>query len=77
MPSQFNAIPLIPWETARSAKAIFGSRNFYIQVGEQLESILKDIQAEHILEAGTIFPPITFFQFLEGLTDAQAINAEI
>jgi len=73
--NQFNAIPPIPTETARSARAIFGHRNFYILVGEHLESILEDIQPQCLLAAGVIFPQITFFQFLEGLTDAQAINA--
>ena len=75
MPSPFNAIPPIPRETARSAKAIFGRRNFYILAGENIESILKDIQADHLLDAGAILPQITFLQFLDGLTDAQAINA--
>ncbi len=75
MSNLFNAIPPIPRETARSARAIFGRRNFYILAGEHLESILKDIQAEYLLEAGAILPQITFFQFLDGLTDAQAIDA--
>ena len=75
MSNQFNAIPPIPRETARSARAIFGRRNFYILAGEQMESILEDIQPECLLEAGAILPQITFFQFLEGLTDVQAIDA--
>jgi transposase len=75
MSSPFNEIPPIPRETARSARAIFGHRNFYVRVGEHLESILQDVQAEHFLPAGAILPQITFFQFLDGLTDAQAIDA--
>jgi len=79
---QLNAIPPIPRDTARSARAIFGRSNFYILVGEHLESILEDIQLQCSLErpgiskmAGAFLPLITFFQFVEGLTDVQAIDA--
>jgi transposase len=75
MSNQFIAIPPMPRETERSTRAIFGRRNFYILVGEHLESILKEIQPKCLLDAGVIFAQITFFQFLEGLTDAQAIEA--
>jgi transposase len=75
MSTQTIAIPPIPKETERSARAIFGRRNFYILTGEYLESILEDIQPVFLLEAGIILPQITFFQFLEGLTDAQAVEA--
>lgn len=75
MPNQFNVIPPIPRETERSARAIFGRKNFYILTGEHLDFILENIQQECLLEAGSVFPQITFFQFLEGLTDAQAIDA--
>jgi hypothetical protein len=68
-------IPPVPIETARSARATFGLNNFYIQVGEHLESILEDIHAESLSEVGIILPQITFFQFLEGLTDAQVVDA--
>jgi transposase len=69
------AIPPIPKETERSARAIFGRRNFYILTGEYLESILEDIKPVFLLEAGIILPQISFFQFLEGLTDVQAVEA--
>jgi len=76
MSNQFNAVPTIPRETERSARAIFGRRNFYILTGEHLESILEETQPQCLLEAGVIISAqITFFQFLEGLTDAQAIEA--
>lgn len=75
MSKQLIAIPPIPRETERNARAIFGRRNFYILVGEYLESILDDIQPEALLEAGMILPQITFFQYLEGMTDAQAVEA--
>jgi transposase len=75
MPTQSIAIPPIPKETERGARAIFGRRNFYILTGEYLESILEDIKPVLLLEAGIILPQISFFQFLEGLTDAQAVEA--
>ncbi|MBI5951156.1 MAG: transposase [Chloroflexi bacterium] len=75
MTNHINAIPPIPRETERSARAIFGRKNFYILVGENLESILEAIQPELLLGAGIILPQITFFQFLEGLTDVQAVEA--
>jgi transposase len=75
MLNSINAIPPVPKETARSARAILGHGNFYIRVGDQLESILEDIRPEGLLERGIILPQITSFQFLEGLTDAQAFDA--
>jgi transposase len=75
MSKQFKLTPPIPKETERSARAAFSSRNFYILTGEHLESILEDIQPKSLLEVGIALPQITFFQFLEGLTDAQAIEA--
>lgn len=79
---QSNVIPPIPRETARVAKAVFGHSNFYIQVGEHLEAILEDIQLASLSEAvrdpmagGATLPLISFFQFVEGLTDAQAADA--
>jgi transposase len=73
--NQFNVTPSIPRETERSARAIFGRRNFYIMAGENLESILEDIRPESLLELDVFLAEITFFQFLESLTDAQAIEA--
>ena len=75
MSKQFKLIQPIPRETERSARAAFGRRNFYILIGEHLESILEKIQPKSLLEVGIVLPQITFFQFLEGLTDAQAIEA--
>jgi transposase len=73
--SQVNAIPPIPRETARNARATFGRSNFYIQVGEHLKAIVDDISAECLLETGAILPHVTFFQYLESLTDTQAMDA--
>jgi transposase len=75
-------IPSVPKETARAANAIFGRSNFHILVGENLETILENIQLEgpsgkggiSKLEISTL-ALITFFQFVEGLTDIQATDA--
>jgi transposase len=75
MSNQVVPIPPIPMETARSARATFSRNNFYIQTGERLKSILEDVEVPHLLESGVILPQITLFQFLEGLTDAQAMDA--
>ena len=77
------AIPSIPKETARAASASFGRGNFYIQVGEQLDSILEELhwQQSHEWRGGFATAEdlslalITLFQFMEGLTDAQASDA--
>jgi transposase len=75
-------IPSVPKETARAANAIFGRSNFHILIGEHLETVLEDIQFELPSERGGIskievatLALITFFQFLEGLTDVQAVDA--
>lgn len=82
MAGQSNAILPIPWETARAAKAVFGHSNFYILVGEHVGEILEGIQLECLSAAvrdarvgRASLPLITFFQFLEGLTDSQAVDA--
>ncbi len=75
-------IPPIPKETARAANATFSRSNFYIVIGEHLETLLEDIwlsgssekeEAAKIEEATSAL--ITFFQFVEGLTDIQAVDA--
>jgi len=72
----------MPKETARAANAIFGRSNSYIVIGEHLDSILTDIQLQDASERdcetrpeGDIWALITFFQFVEGLTDVQAADA--
>jgi len=79
---QTNEILSIPNETVRAARAVFSRKNFYIRVGEQLEFILKDIQQESLSDlpktsraGGALLPLTTFFQFVEGLTDLQAMDA--
>jgi hypothetical protein len=80
MPDQHKAIPSIPRETARMAKAVFGRSNFYILVGEQLENMLDENQLRNMPGNETegmvpILPLVTFFQFIEGLTDVQSEDA--
>ena len=82
MSDSSNLIPSIPKETARAANAIFGRSNFYIVVGEHLDALLQDIQLQGLSEKecasrreGAMWALITFFQFLEGLTDVQAVDA--
>lgn len=75
-------IPSVSKETARAANAIFERSNFHILIGEHLETILEDIHFELPSERGgiskiegAILVLITFFQFLEGFTDIQAVDA--
>ena len=75
-------IPCIPKETMRAAHASFGRSNFYILVGDHLERILEELERLPVLEAEDLpkvedvtLPLITFFQFIEGLTDVQAMDA--
>ncbi|HLO33498.1 MAG TPA: transposase [Anaerolineales bacterium] len=82
MPDYPKAIPVIPKETARAANAIFGRSNFYILIGEHLDAILEDLQLPYSSERGgvsnteeLILALITFFQFVEGLSDIQAVAA--
>jgi transposase len=72
----------MPKETARAANAIFGRSNFYIVIGEHLDNLLEDVQLTGLSEKecaskreGSTWALITFFQFLEGLTDVQAVDA--
>jgi len=76
MSAQMIPVPPVPRETARTAYAIFGRNNFYIQIGEQLETLLEGTQLELISRTEErLSPPVTIFQALESLTDAQASDA--
>lgn len=82
MPDPSKALPSIPKETARAANSIFGRSNFYILIGEHLEAILEGLPPECSLGKpgyskgqGSLLALITFFQFVEGLTDVQAVDA--
>jgi transposase len=72
----------IPKETARTARAVFGPSNFYIAVGDRLKTIVEGIHLEYLSDGAkdrrldaAVLPLITFFQFAEGLTDVQAVDA--
>src|SRR5512140_3732571 len=74
--------PPIPADIKRAARAVFSSSNFYIRVGEQVAAIFSEPGLEHIAETSAslkaaphFLPLVTFFQFVEGLTDAQAADA--
>ena len=82
MTIQHKIIPPIPRETLRSARAVFGAGNFYIWVGDHLETILDEIQLDYFageikssLSEGAILPLVTYFEFVESLTDFQATDA--
>lgn len=82
MSAYSKAIPCIPKETVRAAHASFGRSNFYILVGDHLVGILEELERQHLLEGDDLsgvddvtLPLITFFQFIEGLTDIQAMDA--
>jgi transposase len=76
------SIPSIPKETLRAANAILGRNNFYIVLGESLEAVLENTPLHYSCgkegaspTAGTTESLITFFQFVEVLTDIQAADA--
>jgi transposase len=75
MSDQVKTIPPIPRETARLARATFGRTNFYILTGEYLETLFAGLEPKSLSKIGMVLPLVTFFQFLEGLTDAQAYDA--
>jgi hypothetical protein len=75
-------VPVIPKDTFRAAKAIFGSSNFYMIIGDRLESMLQApyLQFSAVRDGipalyGIMLALITLFQFVEGLTDIQAADA--
>ncbi|HEX5808278.1 MAG TPA: transposase [Anaerolineales bacterium] len=82
MSGQSEIVPVIPKDTFRAAKAIFGGNNFYMLVGERLEVILHGLPLRFATLRdgvpalhGILLALTTLFQFVEGLTDIQAIDA--
>lgn len=82
MTQQWRAIPPIPRETRRRARAVFSSGNFYLRLGDQLQTILDDLQPAALIdEEGNGQDPVpmlalvTFFQLVEELSDIQACDA--
>lgn len=82
MSGHSETVPVIPKDTFRAAKAIFGGNNFYMLVGERLEVILHGLPLRFAMLQdgipafhGILLALTTLFQFVEGLTDIQAIDA--
>ena len=77
MPSHSSTtLPPIPLDTARAVVDSFDEENLYIQVGNSLENILRDLSSslferplQHISIPGYVFSLITIFQYQERLTD--------
>lgn len=76
------SIPAVPPETARSVRAVFGSNNFYLRVGDQLETILDGVRMASFMTGERpimvdvpVLAMVTYFQYAEGLSDVQAADA--
>jgi hypothetical protein len=77
MTDQLYAVTSLTKESIPAAKTAFARDNFYQLVGDLLGKLLDGIELRGLLSTETgceIFPLITFFQFLEGLTDTQTID---
>ncbi|HLA98397.1 MAG TPA: transposase [Anaerolineales bacterium] len=81
MPSD-DPIPPIPADTARSAKAVYSRSNLYLSIGDRLAELLADIHLNNSLHReapSRLGKPslalVTFFQYLEKLSDRQAVEA--
>lgn len=82
MSLQLVTLPIVPEETARRAKYLYGEGNLYIQLGDQINDLLalmpqvaKDDQAKRGTETTTCFALMTVLQYSEALTDFQIIEA--
>lgn len=82
MPTQANPVPPIPREVARSARAAFGSSDFYLLLGDRLAALLGELRLETLMAEepsnGSVVPlraMVTYFQLVEGLSDLQATEA--
>lgn len=74
--------PPIPADTAKAARAVFGSSNFYVAIGDQVNQLFHDLvppnskkqvqKPERVLAQLFL---ITIFQYLESLPDSQAADA--
>ena len=74
--------PAIPMETAKAARAIFGSNNFYLIVGDQANSLFSGIlldKSQARFQGPTtkqaMLHMITIFQYIETLPDLLATEA--
>ena len=74
--------PPIPEDTARLAGSLFGKGNVYIRVGEQINhffskpgSVVIDDQDDRSRDRFYLYAVVTAFQYAEGLTDYQMVEA--
>lgn len=83
MSLQPQAVPPVPAETARIARAAFPKGNLYLQLRDEIGVLFEDT------DFATLFPTrgqpayapwrlalITIFQFIEGLSDRAASDAD-
>ncbi len=81
MSAQTHAIPTIPRDVAYRVNTHFERDNFYVRVGNNLADIFYEVELAALWEPnlpsalGGILPLVTFFEFIERLTDAQAVEA--
>ena len=82
MPFLLVELPNIPEDTARGVRYLYGNGNTYIQLGEQINDILKEfipsnmeIQDRRSAETNTRYALMTSFQYAEELTDNQMLEA--
>lgn len=75
-------IPPVPSDTTRTAKAVYSRSNIYLSIGDCLPVLLTDIHLDDSTHMGAPsrlgMPPlalVTFFQYLEELSDRQATDA--
>ncbi|HWQ84926.1 MAG TPA: transposase, partial [Anaerolineales bacterium] len=78
----YPSLPPLPPETARAAKAVYSQNNFYLSTGSRLDILLADIQFNSCTSPGGLYhlgkpllALVTFFQYLEKLSDRQAAHA--
>lgn len=75
-------IPPIPPEIARPVRAVYGSGNLYLRIGDELDAIVAGLHVTGLLATERPTTPgvpvlafATYFQYAEGLADVQAADA--
>lgn len=75
-------IPPLPQDTALAARSLFGKGNFYLKLGEHLDEIFEGVADADIgkrivgSDATTsLYALMTVFQYVEGMTDRQILDA--
>jgi transposase len=74
--------PAIPMDTVKAVRTVFGSSNFYVAVGDQVNQLFQGLILSNSHKPTHQLPDhlaalylITIFQYLESLPDNQAANA--